>query len=133
RRGKCRLPSRQQRSPSFRPILEVLEDRTLLSGMVGTPDSFLVTPVPEGAPIALHIHTHLSILVNGQNQVIPADVGVGAGGELPMHTHDDSGTIHIESPVARAFTLQNFFTVWGRSFGSQDLLGHQVDAAHPLV
>src|SRR5262249_2290624 len=32
RRGKSRQPSRQRRSPSFRPILEGLEDRTLLSG-----------------------------------------------------------------------------------------------------
>jgi hypothetical protein len=122
----------KRRRPSFRPRLEVLEDRTVPSGTQGL-DSFLLTPVPDGSPIAEHIHPHLSILINGQNQAIPADIGVEADGDLPLHTHDDSGTIHIESPAARDFTLQDFFTVWGQSFSSQNVLGHQVDAADPLV
>src|SRR4051794_12327353 len=76
RRGKARQPSRQQRSPSFGPILELLEDRTLLSGTPGALDAFLLTPVPDGAPIAMHIHPHLAILINGQDQVIPAGIGL---------------------------------------------------------
>src|SRR5260370_6670905 len=133
RRPKPRQQSRQQRSLSFGPILELLEDRTLLSGTPGALDSFLLTPVPDGSPIAMHIHPHLSILVNGQDQVISANIGVVASGDLPMHTHDDSGTIHIESPVAQDFTLQNFFTVWGQSFSSKNFLGNPVNAGHPLV
>src|SRR5262249_16571685 len=81
RPGKPRRPSRQGRSRSFGPSLEVLEDRTLLSGTPGALDSSLLTPVPDGTPIAMHIHPHLSILVNGQDQVIPADIGVEAGGD----------------------------------------------------
>src|SRR6516164_9173964 len=72
RRDESRQPSRPQRSSFFGPILELLEDRTLLSGTPGTVDPFLLTPVPDGTPIAMHIHPHLSILVNGQDQVIPA-------------------------------------------------------------
>src|SRR5947209_1562386 len=81
--------------------LETLEDRTLLSGTSGPLDSFLLTPVADATPIAMHIHPHLTILINGQDQVIPAGIGVEASGDLPMHTHDDSGTIHIESPVVQ--------------------------------
>jgi hypothetical protein len=133
RRPKPRQLSRQQRLLSFRPILETLEDRTLLSGTPGALDAFLLTPVPAGAPIAMHIHPHLTILINGQDQVIPAGIGLKANGDLPIHTHDDSGTIHIESPAVQDFTLQNFFTVWGQSFSSQNILGHPVDAADPLI
>jgi hypothetical protein len=29
-----------------------------------------------------------------------------------MHTHDESGIIHIEAPKKRAFTLAQFFDLW---------------------
>jgi hypothetical protein len=78
----------------------------------------------------MHIHPHLNIVIDGQVQVIPAGIGLGANGDLPIHTHDSSGTIHVESPVLRTFYLQDFFTVWGQTFTSQNILGHQVDATH---
>src|SRR5262245_18350423 len=81
RRGKSRQPSRQQRSPSIGRFLEVLEDRIVPSATPGAPDSFLLTPVSDGTPIAMHIHPRLSIRVNGQDQVIPAGIGVGASGD----------------------------------------------------
>ena len=33
-----------------------------------------------------------------------------------LHTHDTSGTVHMESSVARTFTLGDFFDVWGVRF-----------------
>jgi hypothetical protein len=33
-----------------------------------------------------------------------------------MHTHDESGVIHIESAVARNYTLGEFFDIWGKTF-----------------
>jgi len=50
-----------------------------------------------------------------------------------MHTHDDSGTIHIESPVVQDFTLQNFSPSGANPSAARTFLGHPVDAAHPLV
>ena len=34
-----------------------------------------------------------------------------------LHTHTPDGIIHIESPVQRAFTLGDFFDVWGQPLG----------------
>jgi hypothetical protein len=31
----------------------------------------------------------------------------------PLHTHDNSGVIHIESPTETSFTLGQFFSEWG--------------------
>jgi hypothetical protein len=104
----------------------------LLDGNPGI-DPFLVTPVPDGVPLAMHIHPHLSIVIDGQAQVIPAGIGLGPDGDLPIHTHDATGTIHVESPVLRVFHLQDFFSVWGQSFTSQEILGHRVDASHSLT
>ncbi|EQD32569.1 hypothetical protein B1A_19439 [mine drainage metagenome] len=42
-----------------------------------------------------------------------------------LHTHDATGIIHIETPVARQFTLGDFFAIWGWPLSSSDLLGHR--------
>jgi hypothetical protein len=31
----------------------------------------------------------------------------------PLHTHDTSGIIHVESPTVRSFTLGEFVDLWG--------------------
>jgi hypothetical protein len=33
-----------------------------------------------------------------------------------LHTHDDSGIVHIESPKGRQYTLGQVFDVWGLRF-----------------
>jgi hypothetical protein len=62
----------------------------------------------------LHIHQHLDIFVNGKRMPIPANIGIYDGEFLTeLHTHDPSGIMHLESPVAENFTLGQFFGVWG--------------------
>jgi hypothetical protein len=76
-----------------------------------------------------HIHTHLTIFVNGQPRQVPAGIGIpGAvaqqtqAGPLVdsgsclywLHTHAADGIIHIESPVKRTYTLGEFFDEWGQ-------------------
>src|SRR5215216_2363057 len=57
-----------------------------------------------------HIHAHLDIFISGKEFAIPSDIGI-----IPnkciywLHTHDDTGVIHIESPEDRNFTLGEFF------------------------
>ena len=41
-----------------------------------------------------------------------------------LHTHDTSGIIHVESPVQRAYTLGQFFDVWGVRFSSTCIGGY---------
>ena len=71
----------------------------------------------------IHWHPQLTIMVGTTTVPIPAGIGLGPS-EMPIHTHDDSGTIHLEfSGVVRKeqLTLGQFFRVWGkdmRSFGT---------------
>ncbi len=82
-----------------------------------------------------HVHAHLDVLVNGQNVLVPAGIGINiddpgvkhgtdpvayGGIELcerpcisPLHTHDESGVIHTESASPTPNTLGQFFTEWG--------------------
>ncbi len=69
----------------------------------------------------LHIHQHLDLYVNGQHLAIPADIGIDqASGILsPIHTHDTTGVIHVESPTEGPFRLGQFFDVWGVTLTDQ--------------
>jgi hypothetical protein len=80
--------------------------------------------------LALHIHAHLVIYVNGAPKLLPPGIGIGpplqfeqtssgpsvASGSCFswLHTHDSSGVVHIESPVQRVYTLGDFFDIWGQ-------------------
>jgi hypothetical protein len=74
-----------------------------------------------------HIHAHLDIFINGNPYSVPSEIGI-----IPnqciywMHTHDDSGIIHIESPENRTFTLGEFFDIWGEKFDNNQVFDNIV-------
>lgn len=71
-------------------------------------------PNVYGIKLAQHIHTHLSITVDGQAQIVPGQIGLDERNRYAtaLHTHDTSGIIHVESPDRRELTLGQFFTEW---------------------
>ena len=83
--------------------------------------------------VAYHVHTHLSIYVDGQLRPLPAGVGAvepiaeqTAAGEFDgasrcyywLHVHAQDGIIHIESPTSASYTLGQFFDLWGQPLGA---------------
>lgn len=62
----------------------------------------------------LHIHSHLDVYVDGKVVTVPAEIGIDVVKQQisPLHTHDTSGVVHIESPVKADFTLGQFMTEW---------------------
>ena len=63
--------------------------------------------------LVYHNHTKLIIKIQNETRSIPAGIGI-----IPndcifwLHTHDDSGIIHIESPIKTEFLLDQFLKVW---------------------
>lgn len=84
---------------------------------------------------ATHIHAHLDIYIHGQQLAVPAEIGIpSTGGITPVHTHDTSGIIHIESPDYNAsYTLVQFFDIWGVKLTDTSIGGYANDAADKLV
>jgi hypothetical protein len=82
--------------------------------------------------VLFHIHAHLTVFVDGAPRRVPYGIGIPGAQISPtaagpyvaagscfywLHTHAADGVIHIESPVARTFTLGDFFDVWGQTLG----------------
>jgi len=74
---------------------------------------------------ALHIHAHLDVFVDGKAVPVPAMIGIDEQHEQlsPLHTHDTSGIIHVESPVQADFTLGQFMTEWQVALSADHLGG----------
>jgi hypothetical protein len=69
-----------------------------------------------------HLHAHLSITAHGNAIHVPGGIGIVVVGGNPvcfywLHTHDDSGLIHVEAPMG-TFTLADFFAVWGQELSA---------------
>lgn len=107
----------------------------------GAPSNASAAVAAAGLPMlgaegtALHIHAHLDVFVNGSPVPVAALVGIDEAAQKisPLHTHDTSGVIHIESPDAKAtFTLGQFFTEWQVPLSANQLGGLNVDSTHQL-
>ncbi len=79
-----------------------------------------------------HIHSHLQIVINGQALTLAEGIGIKSGCMNPLHTHDATGKIHVESPEKRDFTLADFFAVWGKTFTKDQILEYKVDDKHSI-
>jgi len=82
--------------------------------------------------MVLHNHVNLNVTYNGQAIKVPEHIGIvqigkadnpllygdhsldkyGMEGMSPLHTHDNSGTVHVEANTKRDFTLGEFLDIW---------------------
>lgn len=81
-----------------------------------------------------HIHVHLTLIADGVQRAIPLAIGV-TGSEVIqnfvvdgrcfywLHTHDATGIIHVEAPVATQFTLGDLFAIWGEPLSRSNVAG----------
>lgn len=94
------------------------------------------------APLALptvgnekfHTHQLLHIYDNGILVPVAASIGVDERQqvETALHTHDQSGVIHMEAGRPFTATLGDFFTVWGVGFGPDHVGGLKATGDTPF-
>ena len=80
----------------------------------------------------MHTHVNLNVTIGGKPMIVPSHIGVtqsgifadeslfadhsldkyGMEGMSPLHTHDYSGLIHVESNTVRNYTLGQFLDIW---------------------
>jgi len=75
-----------------------------------------VACLPNGhQQLDLHIHPLLSISVDGEEEAIPANIGITSTCMAEIHTHDASGQLHVETTSQERFeqiAFKDFFDVW---------------------
>lgn len=75
---------------------------------------------------AEHYHPQLRIVIDGEEVLVPGNIGVDSsnGAMSAVHTHETDGTIHIEAATAgETFTLGQLFTQWGVALTSTQIGG----------
>ncbi len=88
------------------------------------------TPQPQNTPY--HIHPTLEIVIFGEPYTIPANIGLSSAHHHPIHTHDTTGALHVESPVTRPFYLHEFFEIWDQRFDNQCILEYCNNTSHQV-
>lgn len=100
-----------------------------------TPNSsvpkYSTSSIPHDSMGMMHIHPHLSLVIDGKPATVPAQIGIdptlwnvhtldsyGMTGMAPLHTHDTSGTIHVESYKDQDYTLGQLLDIWGMQLDS---------------
>ncbi len=88
-----------------------------------------------------HSHPNLTITISGVNFPLAPATGTFDGGcPQPIHTHDATGVLHIETDQNRDYTLGDWFLLWGHRannpttaiFNSTQIFDHKVDGTHHL-
>jgi hypothetical protein len=63
--------------------------------------------------LVFHNHTKLVVKIQNKTQNIPGGLGIIPNNCIFwLHTHDESGIIHIESPLNQTYTLGQFLNIW---------------------
>ena len=78
---------------------------------------------PQQTDVGYHVHAQLNVYVNGKQTPVPANTGIDPQGRFisPIHTHDTTGVVHMESAKFYPFTLGEFVNVWGVYFTDNQL------------
>lgn len=150
RRGKASCHSRENYSvdakeqPESTPIQQ--GDPLAPASSTATGDKVRGVKCVATEELTSHLHSMLTVYVNGAQRQIPAGVGIDRPTAEKqdgvvyasasqnhclywLHTHAADGIIHVESPSAKqTFTLGDFFAMW-----RQPLDSHHVASASGAV
>jgi hypothetical protein len=85
---------------------------------MGQPVNGISCDAQEGQRI--HIHQHLAIFDHGKEMTVPQFIGIPQASRCIywLHTHTPDGIIHVEAPSLQAFTLGQYFDVWGQALST---------------
>lgn len=88
----------------------LLLQRSKTGGLVDTSGVPCLAP---NLPLVMHLHPRLTIEIDGKPKKLVKDIGISPTCERAIHTHEDTGEIHVESQIQRDYTLDDFMKLWG--------------------
>lgn len=121
--------------PEGVPIQNVPDLAAQSTTATGMPIDGITCRTSAQQSVKYHIHAHVDIFVNGQQERIPAGTGIPGpisehltngvfdDNRVPngclywLHVHANDGVVHVESPYKHTFTLGQFFDIWQQPLG----------------
>ncbi|WP_248323211.1 hypothetical protein [Caballeronia sp. Sq4a] len=105
-------------------------------GVVGDTDAWGIGGTATGTTIdgitcaagmaeTFHVHAHVAIIKDGQWLRFPKQIGIPGSCNYEMHTHDQTGIVHIETPNVKTYTLGQLFDIWGQPLTTTNVAGIQ--------
>lgn len=88
--------------------------------------------IPAPGTEKYHVHARLAIYAEGQKLPVPTNIGLTSGALSALHTHDDTGLMHIEADAPFEVKLSDFFTIWGVKFTDTQVGGYKNDETKTL-
>ena len=86
--------------------------------------------------IVSHDHATLRIFIDGSEVAIAANIGIDdseCDGMRGIHTHDETGKLHIETPTPMNAPVGAFFEIWGVTFNENQILNQVADEDSEVV
>ena len=84
-----------------------------------------------------HTHSTLSIFIDEDEISIPQNIGIQDSvcpdGMRGIHTHDDTGRLHIETPSQIDAPVGAFFNIWGETFNSEQIFNNVANSSKEVV
>jgi hypothetical protein len=109
-----------------RSMMIIVPIAVAIALVVGLTAVYGAGTLKAGKAMVMHVHPQLNVTVDGNPMIVPTQIGIdsllwkdhsldqfGMQGMAPLHTHDTSGTIHVESNTIRNYTLGQFLDIWG--------------------
>ena len=123
-------------SPPNIPPNAILRFEIDLLDVVDVTPAILDVCIDDHSDALSHFHSSLSIVVNGTPVSIDSNIGINDSvctGLRGIHTHDGSGTLHIETPSSVIAPLGAFFQIWGETFNSNQILNNVANSINEVV
>ena len=135
--GATTVGASASRAPEGVPVVNAPDLAPAATTTPGTPVDGITCRTGTQQVVKWHIHTHVAIYVRGQQERLPAGIGItnpkldehlstglfidtGLNDCLYwLHTHSNDDIVHIESPTKQAFTLGQLFDIWRQPLGPQ--------------
>jgi hypothetical protein len=85
--------------------------------------------LPEPGKEKFHVHAQLRVYVDGLLVPVPSHIGLDQPRHIAagLHTHDNSGVIHLEADKPFKATLGDVFYLWGLRLAANELGGLRND------
>lgn len=94
----------------------------------------------DHSELARHDHVTLQIFIDGNPYTVESAIGIQTdicnGNENNMHTvhtHDDTGRLHVELNEPGNVSLGVFFDIWGHHFNETGIFDYRVNSTHEMV